>query len=331
MPDPSGRDPSSVDLPRSAPSGPEDAAHPGDAEAGPGRGAGLVEVARWLADRGQDDQLDPALMAWLGPGTCPELAAVLGADGHQGEDGGRPVTGRRALELAPSVRSHTEACPTCSDRLRAMVSVRDLLSRDAEDGAAAGPGTAGGGGPGPVGGSAGAAGGGLETAGGGAGGGSAGGTTGGVNTEDRSGAPRSAGGAARQRARLAAAVGVGAAGAAAVAYLAWPSPTTLASNDAGSAVGAISRVPAGGSALVLAPAATTSDALQLSDVGNRTVSWQANSTAPWLRVAPASGRLAPGQSVGLVLNVIGAPVSGLRATVTVNGSDGSVAAAQYAP
>lgn len=296
-------------------SGQEDPA-PGSGEDGPGRAAGLVEVARWLAERGEEDQLDPALMAWLGPGACPELAAVLEAEEAGGEGDALPVTGPRALELAPSVRAHTEACPACSDRLRAMVSVADLLAREAEDGPGA-----------PSAGTAGTDG--SASPGGGAG---AGATAGGGNAEDRSGRPRPRrGGPLRQRARLVAAIAVGAAGAAAVAYLAWPSPATPASDGAGGSVGALSRVPEGGSALVLTPAATSSGALRLSDVGDRTVSWQATSTAPWLRVAPTSGRLVPGQSVGLVLNVVGAPVSGLRATVTVNGNDGSVAAAQYAP
>jgi hypothetical protein len=66
-------------------------------------------------------ELDPALLAWLGPGDCAELAAVLG--------GVDPADPDALLGLAGAVSGHAEACQACGDRLRAMVSVRSLLGQ----------------------------------------------------------------------------------------------------------------------------------------------------------------------------------------------------------
>ena len=78
--------------------------------------ARVAEVARrW------DEALDPALLAWLGPGECEGLAAVLA---------GRPplpATGD-LLAVAGAVAAHTEACDSCGDRRRAAASVRQLVA-----------------------------------------------------------------------------------------------------------------------------------------------------------------------------------------------------------
>ncbi|HZQ26780.1 MAG TPA: hypothetical protein VFA94_03675 [Acidimicrobiales bacterium] len=66
------------------------------------------------------DELDPALMAWLGPGDCEELAAVL-----PGPDQATNV--RELLAAAPAVAAHTDSCDACADRRRALVSVRSLV------------------------------------------------------------------------------------------------------------------------------------------------------------------------------------------------------------
>ena len=268
---------------------------------GEAAGALATAAAAWSAG------LDPALMAWLGPGDCAGLAEILagGRPGPAGEaDGAGPdgapsapgLTAREARDLAPAVSTHVAGCPACADRLRAMVSVRDLLAREPAP-------------PAPPG---------LRS----------------LARISRARPPtpldRPVRAARPRRPALAAGViGLAAAGAGAVVYLAWPAAGPP--SPAGAADAALSRLPPGGSVLVLDPPATGRTLLHLSDVGRRSVTWQAATTAAWLQVAPATGRLVPGQSVQLDLNVVGAPVAGLRATVTVNGSDGSVAAATYVP
>jgi hypothetical protein len=258
----------------------------------------VTEAAQWLAVASgvSEDEADLALMAWLGPGTCVELAMIVGrpADGDP-ETSREGVSLARALELAPTVAAHVTGCAACSDRLRAMVSVGSVLrhGRPATSGQSRRLHPAGG----PTGPEPGA----------------------------RTGARRR-----RLNAPAAGAVLATAGVAAAIAYLAWPSASP-GPTPARSTAAAISRLPAGGSSLVLDPVATSSSVLHLSDVGRRAVTWQAATTAPWLRVAPATGHLDPGQSVSLALDVVGNQASGLRATVTVNGNDGSVAAASFRP
>lgn len=66
-----------------------------------------------------DAELDPALLAWLGPGECDELAAVLD---ERSRDGAAEL-----LELCGEVGAHTATCAMCADRQRAMASVRLLV------------------------------------------------------------------------------------------------------------------------------------------------------------------------------------------------------------
>jgi hypothetical protein len=68
----------------------------------------------WGAD------LDPALLAWLGPGDCEALAELLAASGAEADS---------LLALSPAVAAHAADCEACGDRLRAMVSVRSLLGQ----------------------------------------------------------------------------------------------------------------------------------------------------------------------------------------------------------
>lgn len=71
-------------------------------------------AAAWTAD------LDPALLAWLGPGECPALAELLGPS---------PISVDALLAAAGAVAAHAEACEPCGDRLRAMVSVRSIVGQ----------------------------------------------------------------------------------------------------------------------------------------------------------------------------------------------------------
>jgi BACON domain-containing protein len=64
--------------------------------------------------------LDPAVLAWLGPGECPTLAELL-------DD--RLPTVDALLAAAPVVADHADSCEICGDRRRSMVSVRALFGQ----------------------------------------------------------------------------------------------------------------------------------------------------------------------------------------------------------
>jgi len=70
--------------------------------------------------RSWDAELDPALLASLGPGDCEGMAAVL--------DGRSPAGAEDLLAVAGDVAAHAAGCPACADRRRAMASVRQLLA-----------------------------------------------------------------------------------------------------------------------------------------------------------------------------------------------------------
>lgn len=93
---------------------------------GLGRSLGLppaaaAERATSIASVWETD-LDPALMAWMGPGECEELGAVL-------EGIGPGSTVADLLARAGVVAEHTEHCETCADRRRSMVTVRSLVAQ----------------------------------------------------------------------------------------------------------------------------------------------------------------------------------------------------------
>src|SRR5438105_5519082 len=90
----------------------------------PGPDLAAVADALAVASAGSrtDVELDAALMAYLGPGPCDELAAVLDREGL-----GEPNV-ERLLAAAPAVAAHVETCEACGDRQRAMVSVRALAA-----------------------------------------------------------------------------------------------------------------------------------------------------------------------------------------------------------
>jgi len=69
-----------------------------------------------------DRDLDPAMLAVLGPGDCVELAALLADE--------RLATVADLLAVAPTVGLHVADCESCRDRLRAMASVRTLFAPD---------------------------------------------------------------------------------------------------------------------------------------------------------------------------------------------------------
>jgi hypothetical protein len=77
--------------------------------------AAVADVAR-----GWEEELDPALLAWLGPGECAGLAAVL-------DDASR-TDAADLLAVAGAVADHTAECDACGDRRRAAASVRGLIA-----------------------------------------------------------------------------------------------------------------------------------------------------------------------------------------------------------
>jgi hypothetical protein len=64
--------------------------------------------------------LDPALLAFSGPGDCEALTTILGD--------ANPQTVADLLAIAPAVRTHAQDCTACGDRLRAMSPVRSFFS-----------------------------------------------------------------------------------------------------------------------------------------------------------------------------------------------------------
>lgn len=98
------------------------------------------------------ENLDPAVMAWLGPGSCIELASVLNSvkpsnqivsltstqsNGDPSNSSialmerpeGSEFTVEQLLDLSDSVWNHTQSCDMCADRLRTIPTVKQLLSR----------------------------------------------------------------------------------------------------------------------------------------------------------------------------------------------------------
>ena len=69
--------------------------------------------------------LDPALLAFSGPGDCDALASIL----HDAA----PQTVADLLAVAPAVHAHAQDCTLCSDRVRAMSPVRAFFSGGSVD------------------------------------------------------------------------------------------------------------------------------------------------------------------------------------------------------
>jgi hypothetical protein len=262
--------------------------------------------------------LDPVVLARLGPGGCEGLAAVLGTpppedaavddgdgDGDDGADAIAPAdrpsggaatpTLRDLVHLGPVVADHAGGCEACSDRLRAMVSVRTLLGQrpleraPAEVRAAAAP-----------------------------------------SRLRRPALPPSLEPEPPTRrwlrtgAIVAAAFVVAVGGGAAVA-------ARDAADDgrASTQIEALTRLPAGGSALDVDRSSvegTTPPPVTLSNVADRAVEWTATPDVAWLQVTPSTGTLGPGQRATLRLGVTpDAPEGAVHGAVRISGIEGSTA------
>lgn len=268
--------------------------------------------------------LDPVVLARLGPGGCAGLAAALGegdadesagaagelAAADAGHDpacdpaGPKPEVAtvapslRELLALGPAVLDHAAECSTCADRLRSMVTVRTLLGQRPLEPA-----------PAPVRAAA-------------------------APSRLRRPAPvppLQPAPASRRWLRpvaiVAAAVAVALAGGATVAAL-------RSDGDPDETVEALTRVPAAGSGLAVSPATVEGrvpPAVRLENRSDEAIDWVAAPDATWLRVVPAEGRLAAGESAPLRLSVgADAPEGDLRASVQVTGRDGSAAVVRLA-
>ena len=266
-------------------------------------------VATW------ERNLDPVVLARLGPGGCEGLQATLAAatdspaslpsGAAEGDPGAVPADGvadadapdgsartlRELVALGPAVIDHAAGCSLCSDRLRSMVSVRTLLARRALDPA-----------PAPV--RAAAA----------------------PSRLRRPAPPPPLEPEPRSRRWLRPVLAVVLASVVAVA-----GGAIAAARDDGAtereSVEALTRVPASGSVLVASPAVIegrSPDAVELTNRSEAPVAWVAVPDAEWLRVSPPDGRLAPGASTSLRLNVVAeAPEGDLRGSVQITARDGS--------
>ncbi len=253
-----------------------------------GRALGLAAAA--AAERADaigeawDRDLDPLLMARLGPGDCLLLAAVL-ADA----DLAHPTL--EALgDIGPAVAAHVAGCEVCTDRHRAMVSVRALHAQTEP------PGT-----PPEV----------SELA-----------------RRSRRMRPAAAPPPLDPRRRRPLVVAAAVLGAVAVVVGVAATATALTGSRSGRAdrVAKLVRVPANGQLALT----VQRDVVEITNRSSRPVDWRATAEARWLEVRPAAGKLEAGQTFSLLTRVLpSSPEGSLRTTVTVTGGDGSAAAAIY--
>ncbi|HZN15767.1 MAG TPA: hypothetical protein VFB78_15975 [Acidimicrobiales bacterium] len=256
--------------------------------AGLGRALGLPAVA--AAARADtigdawDRELDPLLIARLGPGDCPELAVLL-ADA----DLSHPSLGDLTA-IAPAVAAHVAACDACTDRQRAMVSVRALLSqRSAPDT------------PGAV----------REAA--------------RRSRRMRPAAPPPPIEPSRRRPLVIAAIVAGVI-ALVVGVAATAAAITGSRNDRAGRVAKLVHVPAGADLALT----VRRDVIEIANRSRRTLTWRATAEARWLQIRPHQGELRAGETRVLTTRVLtSSPEGRLRTTVTVTGDDGSAAAAAY--
>ncbi|HUP87027.1 MAG TPA: hypothetical protein VM143_15340 [Acidimicrobiales bacterium] len=270
-------------------------------------------------------QLDPVLLARLGPAGCDGLAVALAAPdaaddadptrplrsslkdpaGNSDVDGAEepwrpgPLTLRELLQLAPAVADHAAGCAACGDRLRSMVSVRTLLGQRPIDGLAPPSVRA-------------------------------------VAAPSRLRRPTvppplDPEPAARRWLRpvstVAAALLIATAGGGIAAALRHDTHDDRQ-------VEALTRVPVAGSALSVDPPSldgTTPPPVVLANRADRAVEWAAEADVAWLRVTPSEGTLEPGAKTALRIGVTPeAPEGDVHGSVRVTGTDGSITVVRLA-
>lgn len=247
--------------------------------------------AEWQA------QLDPVVLAHLGPGGCEGLAAVLSSpmeSGGANDDdthAATPVTLGALIAIGPAVVDHAAECSDCADRLRSMVSVRTLLGQRPIESA-----------PAPV-----------RAA-----------VTSSRLRRPIPPPPLVPETVTRRWLRpmvtvaVVVAVAVGA-GAISAARRTEPATPTVA---------ALTEVPAEGSALAVSPSVVEgplAPPVALSNNSGHEVRWEADADVDWLQVAPSEGRLEAGETATLRLAVgADAPEGEVRGAVRITGAEGSV-------
>ncbi len=282
------------------------------------------------------NSLDPALMAWLGPGSCEGLAATLetqglGPSGHDtitpiattpvetlaptGTDfvqpaealseastrleGATHITVGQLLTAAPHVTEHVRTCEVCSERMRMMTPVRTLVGQLQPEVVPAS-----------------------------------------VALAARASRRRLAGplppsieprriDVARARTLV-----VGAGVLAAVGLGVW-GIVDLINNSSDSQAERVARLvdaPAAsrllGTPSVITPKTGTA---ALANNGNEPILWHATTSAPWLSVSPADGRLLPAQTVSLAVKADASDERLTDASITITGSDGSTQTLKFSP
>ena len=272
-----------------------------------GRALGLppAEATARVAEVGETWQreLDPALLAHLGPGSCEELAAAL--ESHRQEPAtaaGDEVDGDDTDEPQPTlgdvtaagaiVASHATSCDACRDRLRAMVSVRTLVSNIALEHApaevelaAAGSRARAGSAPPPL-----------------------------VAVRNL----------ARRRWSVAAITG-------AVIAVAIAGGIVAGSDDQPTEamrVDDLTKLPAAGTRLSATPDVVegTQRSVQLRNMHDSALRWEATADQRWVIVTPASGTLDGQRGRTVRVGVTpDAPEGDVRASITFTGDDGSTA------
>jgi hypothetical protein len=276
-------------------------------------------------------ELDPAMMAWLGPGSCPELASVLrsyavwprasdtplissvdstgplpvlrtGTDATLVAPEFEPemphaVTLEQLLTVAPAVHNHAQGCSVCSERLRLLTPVRTLIGQTPLEEV-----------PPRV----------VEAA---------------RSARRRVPAPLPP---SIERRRLdykrlaLPAFGVAATLVIAlVGFAAYEATTGNKPSQASRVAKLVKDAPVShllGTPTVITPGITTAD---LADTGDQVVSWNASTNVPWIQLTPISGRLSPSQSVSISVVANPPPTSAGDAVITIKGDDGSVQVLRY--
>ncbi|HEX7165397.1 MAG TPA: hypothetical protein VF230_00315 [Acidimicrobiales bacterium] len=277
-------------------------------------------------------ELDPVVLARLGPAACDELADLLTAAGvwrpptaedavsgdavfgdavsgdgdADGDVGEQPDTGDAGdaavgaarptvadlLAVGPAVGAHVDGCAACRDRLRAMVSVRTLVGATPIATAPSAVRAA------------------AATS----------------RLRSSSPPPPLDDSPAPLRRWLTAAAVV-----AAAFVLAISGGLVVAARDRDTTtrVEALTKVPAAGAALDVAPSVVDvapRSSVRLRNVSDAPVDWSALPDQPWLEVSPPRGRLAGGTTEEIVVSVRRtAPEGQVRAAVTFESADGSIA------
>jgi hypothetical protein len=301
--------------------------------AGVGRALGLASnaAAARVAEVAEtwERELDPSLLAYLGPGECDELATVLEDRGLwtreavAGDDIGDHTTGdigaptyadlgstaggtgspvvASAGELAAvgaDVAAHVQGCEQCADRRRAMVSTRALVAQMP-----------------------------LPTA------------PAAVMLEARRARRRlpgtpppsiDGGGRRLSRTLVAAAIVV------AVLAVATGAGAKVLSDRRTDAhrrqrIAALTKVPGSGSALTVSPASLTPapGVLTLTNRRASPLAWKAVADVPWITLSPSTGHIGQAGTVAIAVALLpSSPEGRVHATITVTAEDGSAAAAE---